>query len=156
MFAAISRPFASYYQELPENIVPTIAKSAFYTFTVSLLFLTASEQGTINLTRPLVRSGVAALASAIHALVTPLFNMTFEKAELNAAHEIVKNFVVILLSSALVDYHLTSRVNLASFRLFQLISLNAFMAWFSPCPRGDRGQLLPRPFIPDNAVYFCF
>ena len=148
-FAAIGQSFVNYYDELPNDIISTVAKSAFYTFTIALLFSTKSVEQTLDITRPLIKAGVAALASFIHALMTPLFNKVFGTTQLNAVHELVKSCVVAVLTSTVMNLTTTSQVNLLAFRLFYLISSNSFIAWLGLMPANV-------PLIKENSTYVCF
>lgn len=155
VFAAVAQPFVNYYKALPDNIVPTIAQSAGCTLAIALLFSSPYKNEGFDMTRPLMKAGVAALASTIHAAMTPFFDKIFGTAQLDFVSEFIKSSVVAVLSSAVVDCALTSRVNLAAFHLFYLISSNSFTAFFSKTPQVN-GQAQPLPAIRDNSIYFCF
>lgn len=153
---AIKQTFVNYYDELPENIAPTIAKSAFYTFTASLIIAGASsKEKAFDMTKPLIYAGVAALASFIHALVTPLFNKIFGTRQRDAFHELTKSCIIALLTTALIDYATTSKINLLAFKMFYLISANSCIAWLSFF-NNNNGQYIPQPFIRENSIYLCF
>jgi hypothetical protein len=156
VISAIKQTCQSYYDALPEEIVPTIAKSALCTLAISVIFIKRDFKEVINLASPLLNAGVAALASTIHALMTPFFNYVFGTKKLDWTHEMIKSVTTAVLASGLTSMALTAQVNLVAFKLFHLISANSFIAFFSSAPRADDGSVLPKPFIKENSIYLCF
>jgi hypothetical protein len=152
VFAAIKQPFVSYYDELPSQIISIVAQSAFFTFTIAVVFSGNLPGQTSDISRPLLNAGVAALASFVHALMTPFFNKVFGPTQLNPIHEIAKSCVVGLLTSSFVSVMTTSTVNLVAFKLYYLISLNSFISWFGSSARGHHGN--PQ-IIKANSPYLC-
>jgi hypothetical protein len=151
VFAAIKQPFVSYYDELPSQIISTVAQSAFFTFTIAVVF-SGNPGQTADISRPLLNAGVAALASFVHALMTPFFNKVFGPTRLEPIPEITKSCVVALLTSTFMSVMTTSNVNLSAFKLYYLISLNSFISWFGSTQRRNHGQ---PPIIKDNSIYLC-
>lgn len=148
VLATISQAFQNYYDELPMEIIPTIGKSAIFTFTVSAIFSSRNAEGAFDATRPLLKAGVAALASTIHALLTPLFNKVLGRnTTLEILDELVKSTICACTASALMCVGETGSLQLSAFKLYYLISGNSFSAWFSA----------PSNMHPNtNSVYFCF
>lgn len=149
VLAAVRQAADSYYQALPERVFSTVAKSAIYTFSAAILFTVSREKG-IDLLRPLAKAAAAAVASLIHALMTPLFNKIFETQKAESLHELAKMGVVEILASAVVEFAMTSKVNLAAFRFIPCISSNWF---YSIGPQPANGQA---PFQRENAIYFAW
>lgn len=147
VFTAIGQAFQNYYDELPNRILPTIGKSAGITFAVSLIFTRPNAEGLYDMSRPLLQAGVAALASTIHALMTPLFNEVFGKSNTSDVfYEVVRSWIVGAVASALVGSVQQSSFQITAIKLFYLISLNSFAAWSS--------MALNQP-MPDNSIYVC-
>lgn len=150
VFSTISQACQSYYDNLPDAIFPSIAKSAGYSFTIALLLSARSPEGALDLTRPLIRAGVAALASTIHALMTPLFDKIFGPSRTSEGfYELVKSCTVAVFASALVGYGVNSSIQLSAFKLYYLISSNSFTAWFTSSSTAPQR-------ITDNSIYFAF
>lgn len=72
MLDTIKRMASDYYDAIPNDIPRTVSSSALFSFTVSILF-TKRPDGVIDISRAFIAAGVAATASIIHALVTPMF-----------------------------------------------------------------------------------
>ena len=145
--SAIKQACTDYYYELPDAVLPTVAKSGFYTFAVAVFFSASTADGKIDIALPIVKAGVASLASAIHAVATPLFNRIFGTAFLNPVHELAKSAFVAFAASTIAGFSLNSTLQLTSFKLYYLISLNSVQAWMK------QGA---STFIKENSIYFCF
>lgn len=144
----ITQKCQSYYDNLPEAILPSIGQSAGFSFAVGIVF-SAAGGGLTDLSRPLLHGGVAAIASIIHALLTPLFNQIFGPSRTDKPlNEFVKSCSVAAIASAIMGLSLESKLQLTAFKLYYLISLNSFNAWFS-------GAKHPQ-LIKENAIYLCF
>lgn len=143
--------FQSYYDNLPEKIFPTIGQSAGLSLAVGvLLSASLAGNGLTDLSRPLLHAGVAAIASTIHALLTPLFNQIFGPSRTdNPVYELIKSCSVAVIASSIVGLSLNSKLQLTAFKLYYLISINSFHAWFS-------GSNKQSQLIKENSVYFCF
>lgn len=149
VLSAINQACQSYYANLPRKIFPTIAKSAGYTFAAALFFSNRNVQGAIDISRPLLHAGIAALASAIHALMTPLFDQVFGKSNTgDVLSEFVKSSITGITASALVSYGMHSSIQLTAFKLYYLISLNTLTTWLAPSNT--------RTPMNDNSIYLCF
>lgn len=146
--SAIKDAFTIYSDELPNEILPTISKSFLYTFAVALLFSTRAANGSYDMSAPFIKASVAALASTIHALATPMFNRTFGTAALSPWYEFVKSTITAFAASAVVGFSLNSTLQLTSFKLYYLISSNSYMAWMT--------NVKNSPHIKENSIYFCF
>lgn len=148
----IKQTWDSYYNELPTHILPQIAKSACFTFTISI-FLSRGE--TFDLRNPILKAGIAAIASMIHAVLTPMFNhilahASLQHASLNPFAETVKSTITAVIASAVVGVGLQSSLQLSAFKMYTLISTNSINAWLS----GTQTQ--PTPPATHNSIYLCF
>lgn len=147
-FSAIKQACTSYYDELPEAILPSVAKSAFFTFTVACVFSARAANGSYDMTVPLIKASAAALASTIHAIATPLFNRTFGTVSLNPWYEMTKSMLTTFTASALMGISLNSALQLSSFKLYYMISCNSFIAWTT--------NVKNPAHIKENSIYFGF
>ena len=82
MFDAIKQGCQNYYNQIPDNSLPTIGKSAILSFTITILLSRGTLPNICNSSledfrRPLSSAGFAALAAVVHALTTPIFNKIF-------------------------------------------------------------------------------
>ncbi len=113
MFDAIKRGCQYYCDNIPNNTIHTVCKSALYSFTITFIMangsykqrvdLVTKEALPLELTRPYLAAAVAAIASTIHAFMTPFFHLACGDKEIKLHREIAKGMVV----SALT-YHLTA------------------------------------------------
>ena len=146
VLTAINNAFKNYYDELPNKIIPTIAQSAGISFAISILFA-KSVNGTLDMSRPLLNAGVAALASTLHALATPLFNQVFGPSHTDRFfYEFIKSCIIGTLASALVGSVQQRSLQITAFKLYYMISLNSAAALLL-----SKGQPMP-----ENSVYVGF
>ncbi len=102
----------SYYMQLPVNTGPSICRSALYSFAASFIILkTNSSRATANLTRPLVLSGVAATASLMHALTTPIFNYIFENQDMKWTQETFRFIFTFTMIQLALNHPSSSKIN---------------------------------------------
>ncbi len=123
MFEAIGRVCKGYYDELPSDILQKVGKSGLYSFTVVFIRVPKGENWW-NVRDPLFAAGITALASLIHGLTIPIFNKIFGNNELKFHQETIKQLVVCYLTFVLINYITTSKVNLLSVKVFQMMSTN--------------------------------
>jgi hypothetical protein len=126
VFAAATRGFHFYWDNIPDDTVITVGQSALYTFAICLIFRNPtyfSHTGTTDLNPAFKAAGIAACASLVHALVTPIFNYLFGDNEILPHREYLKRLTVVIIVILSVQYATTSKINLVVkdfFRLFPL------------------------------------
>ncbi|MCE2982174.1 MAG: hypothetical protein LW832_01285 [Parachlamydia sp.] len=108
-----------YAKGLPSNIVPSMGRSALYSFTASLIFVNGGLAPLKNMQQPLISACVAAIASLLHALLTPFFNYIFDNENIRWYQEPIKLFIGILAMDRLVAGTLPGKLHFFSKRLFQ-------------------------------------
>lgn len=72
MFGAISNVCQSYYNDLPDNTLQTVGKSALFSYSINFILVKKPLAEPINLSRTIASAGIACLASLIHSLTNPL------------------------------------------------------------------------------------
>ena len=90
IFDAIKQTCQTYYDQLPNDIPRTVCQSAIYSFTISMVFRNLRLGLPENLRQPFAAAGIAALASLVHALTTPLFNSLFGDQNVTYFRETLK------------------------------------------------------------------
>ncbi len=133
MFQAIKDGFQNYYNQIPNETLSAIGRSAVYSFTYS--FFLGRHVNPLNLTTPLVSAGYAALASTIHAVTTPIFNYMFGNQDVYFIQEFAKLCISISLSLSLVSYATTKQINITALKQFQGLNFTALAAYFDLIPR---------------------
>lgn len=123
-----------FYDQIPREIIPKIAKSAIYTFVITFVFSKKVANEPYHLGRPLFAAGAAALASLIYAVTTPIFNMIFKDDRLLPHTEFLKQIVNITLCSAIFSYATHRKVNLLSLPLVGSVSINLIKSLFEIIP----------------------
>jgi hypothetical protein len=134
MLDAITQRCQNYYNQIPADTIPKVAKSALYSFSIGVIYVTTGSVETLDIARPLFHAGVAALASLIYALANPLFNLTFGDREVYLHREILKLSVVSSLTAVSVCCLTASKINLTAIPLLSLIPVNAMKAYLDLYP----------------------
>jgi hypothetical protein len=145
---AIYNKCQDYYEQIPEDLFSKMGKSALFTFTITFVFSKQTPGQPYNLSRPLFASGVAALASCIYGLSTPIFNMIFGDERLMFPREVIHQIVNITATSILVNYLNASKVNILALPLVASLSVNLLKSgldlfpavaenWFNDPPLAD-------------------
>lgn len=113
MIQAFGNACHYYYDNLPSDTFQTVCKSAIYSYTFSVLWANDMRkwEAGINLALPLASAGVAALASLIHALTTPLFNAVFGDKEVYFHREWIKQFTNMTIKAGVIAYFTSTKVN---------------------------------------------
>lgn len=125
MFDPVRQACQNYYDQIPSDTIPKIVKSALYTFTATLILSRADlANRTVDLARPLLAAGVAAFASLIYALTSPIFNMAFGDNHIVFHREFIKCLATVSLTSLIVHSLTTSKVNSLSIHLITGITIN--------------------------------
>lgn len=135
MFDGIKDKFLDYYDQIPPDTFPAIAKSAILTFSCTLLFTRKFDDTHLNISRPLFNAGIAALASSIYALTTPFFNTAFGDKDVHFHRELIKFFVNLSITSMIVGYLTSSKVDAAALPLLRIIPFKVMMAPLTWIPR---------------------
>lgn len=171
MISAMSQTCQNYYDNLPDNIIPTIGQSACYTFAINLFVNLVARpvnysqlvqpEVFVDISRALLNTGVAVLASAIYALTTPLFNGIMRKSTTCDWHiEMTKQIIVQVAVSILVGSITQSSIQLNSLRFFGVISFNSIISGYGLIEKSAhyfiRGQNRTFPPINDNSVFISF
>lgn len=126
VFAAATRACQFYWDNIPVDTAVTVGKSALYTFGIYLIFRNPnyfSHTAKTDLNPAFKAAGLAALASLVHSLVTPIFNCIFGDDEIIFYRECLKRLTVITIVLLSIQYATTSKINLVIqdfFRLFPL------------------------------------
>lgn len=113
-----------YYDQIPDDTLPKMAKSALYTFSITFIFSKKMPTEPYNLGRPLFAASVATLASFVYALTTPLFNMIFSDDRIQVQRELIKQIVNIALTSVIVNYFTPTKINVLALPLIASLSIN--------------------------------
>lgn len=134
-----------YYAQIPEDTLPKIAQSALFTFTLTFVFSKNIPTEPYNLGRPLFAAAVASLASLIYALTMPLFHMIFNgearddfdgmKSHLKLYRELIKQVVNIALTSTLISFWTSYKVNLFALPLVNGLSFNLILSALDTIPQ---------------------
>lgn len=133
MLSAIMQKCYDYYDEIPADTGPKIIKSALYSFTAVWFYHNARQKIFHNIERPLMTAGQAALASLIYALTVPLFNYAFGDDRIVYHREVIKMIVIDVLTSVIVNYLTTGKVNLLSITVFHGLTWNLILGAFETC-----------------------
>ena len=141
MLDAIRQSCQNYYDDIPPDTLPTMAKSAIFSFSWTILFNRVPRQPW-DITRPLFHAGVAALATLIYSLTTPIFNKIFGDNQILLHREIMKSFVDFSVTTIIISYLTTSKVDLTALPFIKMLSFNilralydldtAYAAWVDP------------------------
>jgi hypothetical protein len=91
--------------QMPVDTYATVCKSAVASFVLGTLFTNSSQTG-------LILGAVAATASFVHALTTPLFRQLLQKNTLNWQENVVRTVATLALTSCLLNNLTTLRVDL--------------------------------------------
>lgn len=116
-----------YYDHLPDDTFQTIGKSFLFSFSIGMIL----RNSTNNYLQPIVAASVAALASLIHALMTPLFDAIFGDRKVNMFREGIKFWVVTAFANILREQMATGKVNLVAVPNVIPISLNFVKSSFN-------------------------
>ncbi len=101
MFTSISDGFKNYYDQIPEGSLKSIGASAAISFAFSSIFNLSME---LNVSRRLTCAALAATATAVHALTTPIFNYIFSNdGSYKAAQELVHTVCILQLMEHFSD-----------------------------------------------------
>lgn len=123
----VNEEIRKYYENLPDDILPTIGKSFLYTFTACMIACNRkvfSYQTTWTVSRPLGAAFIAATASLIHALATPLFNRIFGDRASAVHREFIKACFVITSMYILVNHLVALKTHVFTLNIFGLIPIS--------------------------------
>lgn len=138
MFNAITQRMQDYYDQIPCNTLSTIAKATTFSFAAALNCEGIDNNKTsIDVyATPLLAAGVGALATLIHALMTPIFNAAFENDhQVIVYQECIKSMVTIGLTRFLVSYATGQKVDLLANTVLALLSTNLMKSLFHLVPQ---------------------
>jgi hypothetical protein len=125
MFSPVINLCQSYYHHLPDDTLQTVSKSAAFTFSIAFVLGSPKiAQDPINMLRPLVAAGIAALASLIHALMTPLFDGMFGDRKINFFRETIKWVIVSACTTLIVNKLLAAKIELVALPQYIPLSIN--------------------------------
>lgn len=127
MFNAIKRKVTNYYDNLPTDIPRTVGTSALLSFSVSIMFIKKPD-GVIDISRSLFGSAVAATASFIHAIITPIFKELLGSAMDNYFGQFFQAQLVSVLTSALIQA--VSKSASLTFPFYSTFSMNFLCSIF--------------------------
>ncbi len=137
MFNDITQRMEAYYDEIPSNTFPTIAKAIVFSFTVTLFSQGQVEGAGLDFyARPLIAAGIGAVATLIHALVTPIFNAAFENNhQVILYQELVKTGIVVGLTRILACCVTGQRVDILATTKLSMLSTNLIKSLFHLLPQ---------------------
>ena len=125
MLTDIHQRLNAYYDKIPSNTLVTIAKSAVFSFSVNVMTGGISNSSLNTYSQPLMAAGIAALASLIHALMSPVFNSIFQNDhQTTFRQEWIKSLVSVGLTGFSLSYATNGKIDLLTQQVFSLISLN--------------------------------
>jgi hypothetical protein len=125
MFNPVINSCQFYYDHLPHDIVQTVSKSALYSFTIALVISNKSARAdSFNLLIPITSAGIAALASVVHAILTPLFDGIFGDRKVQFHREFIKWFCVSACTSVIVNKLSINKIDLVALHFFLPASVN--------------------------------
>lgn len=102
MFNTIRQMGVDYYNSLPKAIVSTIGASVILSSGLTVL-LCRRSQGVVDFNQSLMAAAVAATASVIHAVTTPLFKFIFGSLHGTWPVELIKMGFITLITSFLIQ-----------------------------------------------------
>lgn len=103
MLNVINQFCHNYYQEIPNGSLNTIAVSAASSFVVSAMFTSCIKPDQLlDLSRPLLATGVSIVAATIHALTIPMFNHCFNNPQ-NKGYSPLQDFIQLFLSLSISE-----------------------------------------------------
>lgn len=128
MLDGIKQIAQDYYDQIPNNTLRTIGKSAFFSFCASVFIEGTGINKTLTMSlydRPLMAAGLAAVAAFVHALLTPIFNALFEnKREVRFLQEVIKHAIEVSIMRLCVYNVTAQKVNLLGENGFDFTSVN--------------------------------
>jgi hypothetical protein len=137
MFNPVINLGQSYYNHLPKDTLKTVGKSAAFTFSLTFFLRSGMKLDSnnaiisINLLRPLAMAGIAALASLIHALMTPLFDGMFGDRKINLYRETMKWIVISACTTVIANKLLTTKTEFVALQLFLPLPINFFKSIYN-------------------------
>jgi|GEM_PF-2302235 len=123
MLNSVIQTCRGYYNDIPVDTFQKVVKSALYSFTATSLLSGWKRDVLVNLTPPLFAAGIAALASLVYALTTPLFNAIFENNKIEFRQELVKDFCQLPISCVIINYLATGKASLSAMHIVGIASL---------------------------------
>lgn len=142
---AAKEKWQEYCEQIPEDTLPKMAKSALYSFTGAFLFVKRIPLEPYNLGRPLFAGGVAFLASLIYSLTTPIFNMAFGDNGLKAHVEFMKQVLNVTLCSAAIGLLGAGKVNVHALPILFSYSINLVKSLIDLIPAGIEHLIKDKP-----------
>jgi hypothetical protein len=137
MFHAVRQTCQDYYSEIPKNTLHTIARSALYSFSITLFitnYKNLLDDANLNFARPMVAAALGATASCIHALTTPLFNDIFGDNNVRLHRELLKYCFNMTCVYVLWNYLTPYKTHLFALSVFNIIPLNVIKSEFDILP----------------------
>lgn len=124
MLASIRQGFTDYYNALPNKVLIKTGASAVFSFALSVYLNSGpGKVSVVDLSKPLFSAGIAALASLIHGLATPLFNKLLGP-RVTWIEEFAKMTVVTVAASAVVNAFSPTTNKISEFVLYAGWSMN--------------------------------
>jgi len=146
MFDMIQQRCLSYYDEIPVDTFPTIAKSAIFSFTITIIMPRLLSNRDLRFvyieeyTPALITAGLAAVATLVHAILSPIFNRAFgNNSQINVNQELMKYLLVTALTGVCLSYARNQRI-----RYFVSINLVKSLLYFGVQIRPYLGHIANR------------
>ena len=131
----------NYWDEIPQETLRSVGKSALISFSVTLLVTTRGfstfikPDGVIEFAQPAAAAVIAGTATLIQALMTPFFNAVFGDREVKFERELLK-MVVNITCTYLVLKNVSELKTYLPMLLFnRTFPLNVFLAELDLAPR---------------------
>lgn len=132
MLDAMRQKCQDYYDHIPADTLPAMAKSALFSFSISLIFIDRRQPW--DLTQPLIKGSVAALASCIYSLTAPFFNGAFGDDRHLYHRELLKMGVIISLTTVIYSSLTLGKVSITALPWLKILPWNIVIATFDVVP----------------------
>lgn len=132
MLDAMRQKCQDYYDQIPADTLPVIAKSALFSFSISLILIDRTKP--YDLTQPLIKGGIAALAACIYSLTAPFFNGAFGDNRHLYHRELLKMFVIVSLTTVIYNSLTIGKVSITALPMLTILSWNVIIASFDAAP----------------------
>lgn len=137
MLNAVWTKCQDYYDDLPQGTLHSVVRSAFFSFVATLIYTPELKPASLaELARPAAAAAVAATASLIYALTTPLFHYIFGDKDVKFEREFIKNIITVTLTGLLfIRFISYQKTHLVGVKFFGPISANLIKSMLDNTPR---------------------
>lgn len=141
MLDAVWTHCQNYWDEIPQETLRSVGKSALISFSVTLLVTSKGfstfmkPDGVIEFAQPAAAAVMAGTATLIQALMTPFFNAVFGDREVKFEREMLKMVVNITCTYMVLKNVSALKTYLPMLFFHRTFPLNLFLAEFDLFPR---------------------